>query len=98
MGIEPHDACVHQSRPAPVPAVLHGFAHDAIRSQKISAIHFLAKELRKAGYQFANVATGGLALEWNGNRVAVVFDEKQKRQALDAGDIQRFPEFTFASR
>jgi hypothetical protein len=36
------------------------------------------------------------ALDRHGDGVAVVFDQKQNRQAIQAGGIQRFPELAFA--
>ena len=53
-------------------------------------------QIGKSGDQLRNVAAGGLLLDRHGDRVAVVFDQIDDRQALQAGDVERFPELAFA--
>src|SRR5208282_2405033 len=50
----------------------------------------------EAGDQARNVAAGSLHLNWHRDRVSVVFNTKNYRQAAVGGRIQRLPEFAFA--
>ena len=48
--------------------------------------------------QLRDVAAGGLDFDRDRDRVAVVLDEADERQRVEAGGVQRLPEFAFARR
>ena len=50
----------------------------------------------KRSNEAGDVAASGLGLDRNRDRVAVVFDEEEDREAPEAGDVQRFPELALA--
>jgi len=86
---------MHQRRSSALAAPFHRGFHRAIRGQKIRAIHFLAKQPGKPSVRremLPPAVCASTARRW----VAVVFHQKQDRQAAQAGRIQRFPEFAFA--
>ena len=45
----------------------------------------------KPRHQLRDVAAGGLALDRDRDGVAVVLDQEDHRQALEAGDVERLP-------
>ncbi len=50
----------------------------------------------KPGNELRDAAARGLTLHRRGDGVAVIFDQVQQRQAFQASDVQRFPEFALA--
>src|SRR5262252_11142622 len=72
------------------------FLQDAVRRQKIGAIHLLPEQVGKACDKSTDVAAGSLRLDRHRNGIAVVFDEKKYRELLQTRDVQGFPELTFA--
>ena len=97
MGIEPHHMRMHQRRPVPAAAPLRRRFHGAIGRNEIGPVHLLPKKSRKALHQFRDVATSGLAFDGHRDCVAIIFNEKQQGQAVEAGGVERLPEFAFAS-
>ena len=96
MGVGPDDVGVDEggafAGTNPIGRGLHG----AERSQKVGAVDLLAEEAGEAGDQFGDLAAGGLAFDGDGDGVAVILDQIEEREALEAGDIERLPEFALA--
>ncbi len=74
VGIGADDVGVNQRGTAAGPAICGGGAQGAVGGQKIGAVDFLPVQVGKAGDQSGNIAAGGLALDGDGNGVAVVLD------------------------
>ncbi len=96
MRVRPDHVRVHQRRTAPLAAVLDGRLHGFVGCQKIAAIHFLPKKPGETGYQRRNVRAGGLAFHRNRDGVAVILDQEQNRQAIQASRVQGFPKLALA--
>ena len=63
---------------------------------RIGSVDFFEMKIGEARHQSRNVSAGGLHFDRHGNRVLVVFDKKNNRQAFIGGRVQRFPELAFA--
>ena len=96
MRIRPDHARMHQRRTASLAAVLHGIPHRAIAREKIGAVHLLAEQPRKTRRQRRDTSARRLRFNRNADRVAVVLNQEQHRQARQRSHVQRLPEFAFA--
>src|ERR1051326_6258321 len=67
-----------------------------IRRHEVGAVHFDPFEIGEAGNQIRHVPARSLLLDRNRNRVAIVFDQKDDWQILQACGVHRFPELAFA--
>ena len=73
-------------------------AHRAQAGEEIGAVDRVDVQAGERSHQARDVAAGGLHFDRHRDRVAVVLDEEQDRQLLDAGGVERFPELAFAGR
>ena len=73
-------------------------AHRAEAGEEVGAVDRVDVQAGKRANQARDVAAGGLHFDRHGDRVAVVLDEEEHRQLLDAGGVERFPELAFARR
>ena len=96
MRVRPDHMGVHQRGAAPLAAVLDSRFHGRIGRQEIATIHFLLKEAGEAGHQRRDAGAGGLVFHRNGDGVAVIFDQEQHGQAIQAGGVQGFPKLALA--
>ena len=96
MRVRPDHVGVHQRGAAPLTAVLDSRFHGRIGRQEIATIHFLLKEAGEAGHQRRNAGAGGLVFHRNRDSVAVIFDQEQNGQAVEAGGVQGFPKLALA--
>src|SRR5438876_4524514 len=67
-----------------------------IADDRIGAVNLFKMKIGKPGNQPRNIAAGRVHLDGNGDRVAVIFHEKDQRQAEVRGGIHRLPELSFA--
>ncbi len=73
-------------------------AHRPRAREKVGAVDRIDVQAGKAAHQARDVAARSLHFYRHRDRVAVVFDEEQHRQAASAGDVDRLPEFALAGR
>ena len=67
-----------------------------VADQRIGAVALLDVQVRVIAHQPRNASARGLHLHRHGDSPAVVFDQEQHRQALQASGIQRLEEFSLA--
>ena len=70
--------------------------HGAKAGEEIGAVDRIDVQAGKRSNEAGDVAAGGLGLDRNRDRVAVVLDEEEHRQAPEAGGVERFPELALA--
>src|SRR5262249_36965419 len=86
------DVGVHQGGAVPGAAILRRGLQGAVRRQKIGAVDLQPEQVRKTFEQLRYTPASGLALDGDGDRVGVIFNQDQQRQAREAGGIERLPE------
>ena len=77
-------------------AMFGGASERGITFQGLGAVTFLDVQVRIIPHQLGNAAAGSLHFHRDGNRVAVVFDQVENREAFVARGIQRFVKFALA--
>ena len=98
MRVRPNHARVNERRPLAGADVRGRFAHGAETAEEIRAVDRFDMQPWKRADEARDVATGGLEFHGDGNRVAVVLDQKQHRQVPQAGGVHSFPELAAARR
>ena len=78
--------------------VRDGFAHRREAGEEVGAVDRVDVHSRKRPQQPGNIAAGSLRFDWDGDGVAVVFDQKQDGEMPQAGGVHRLPELAFARR
>ena len=96
MRIRSGDVRVNQRGAFAFAAVRGGTLQSRVAGERVGAVTFFDQQVGIVANQFRDAATGGLHFHWNGNGVAVVFNEVENRELLVAGGIQRFVEFALA--
>jgi hypothetical protein len=89
---------VHQGRPLPGAGVVHRLHHGVERGEHVAPVHFLDQEAGEPGEQFRYRAAGGIDLDRDGDRVAVVLDQEDHRELQVTGGVERLPELALAGR
>ena len=89
---------MHERRALARADVCRGLPHGAKAGEEIGAVDGIDVQAGKRSNEAGDVAARGLDLDRNRDRVAVVFDEEEDRQAPEAGRVQRFPELALARR
>ena len=89
---------VDQRRPAPLAAVGRGARQRRVASDRVAAVDLLEVEVRVARDEPGDVRARRLHLDRDRDRVAVVLDQVQDRQAEVARGVERFPELALAGR
>ena len=98
MGVRPDAARVNQRRPLAFAHVGRRLAHRAEAGEEIGAVDRIDVKPGKRPHEARDVAARRLHFDGHRNRVTVVLDEEQHRQALGARAAQGLPELAFARR
>ena len=94
--IGPRAAGVHQNGRLLAAAVRDRLGHGGVGGEEVAAVAFEDLQVRESGNQPGDVAAGGLLFDGDRDGPAVVLDQIQDGKLLQAGDVERFPEFAFA--
>ena len=86
------------TKAGPLPAAaMSGGAHECrITDDGIGAVELLEMEVGEAADQSQIFPPAVWTSTGNGDGVLVVFNDEEQRQLHVGGEVQRFPEFTFA--
>ena len=76
-------------------AMSGGFGDGVKAGAEIEAIDFESKESGEAGEELGDAAAWGLVFDGDADGVTIVLDEEDDGVAMEAGEIDGFPEFTF---
>ena len=87
---------VNQGRPGARAAMVHRAFQRGVTFERVRAVAFLDMQVRKIRDELRDAAAGGLRFDGNGNRVAIVFDEKENGHAAQRGGIDGFVELALA--
>jgi hypothetical protein len=87
---------VHEGGTLPLARVLDRLAHRIVALEHVAAVDLLDEEARKARDELGDAPAGGVHLDRDGDRVAVVLDEVDDGQFQVAGGVQRLPELALA--
>jgi hypothetical protein len=90
------DLRVHERRAHPLAAVLGGVAQRVVGLDEVGSVDLRHEEVRESLDELRDRAAGKVDLDGNRDSVSFVFHQLQERKFLQAGDIERFPEFAFA--
>src|SRR5581483_2354217 len=96
MRVWPDHVRMNKRRPNSSTTMRNCMREGAKTHNRIGAIDLFKMEIRKARNQARNISIGSLNFDRNGDRVAIVFNEKYDRQSQVGGSIQRFPELALA--
>ena len=66
--------------------------------ERVRAVAFLDVQVREIRDELRDAAARSLRFDGNGNRVAIVFDEKENRNAAKRGRVDGLEKFAFAGR
>ena len=89
---------VHERRAFALARIRDRVRHRPVAGGEIRAVHALHEQAGERRDEPGDVTAGGLHLDRHGDRVAVVLDDVDDRQAAEARRVQRLPELSLAGR
>src|SRR5580704_12289055 len=96
MRVRTNHMSVDECRTIAGTAVLRGTPESSISNNRVGAVELFEMEVWEARNQARNISARGLYFDRHGNRVFVVLNAEDNRQATIGGCVQRLPEFALA--
>src|SRR5256714_13611400 len=87
---------MYKCRPLSLSRIIDCALHRVVARKEVAAVNLLDEEIGERAYQLGDAAAGGVDLDRDRNRVAVVFDEINCRQLEIAGSVEGLPKLPFA--
>jgi hypothetical protein len=96
MRVRPDDVSMHKCRPVAGTAPGNCLFKCQVACDWIGSIDLGEVEVGKVRHQTGDVAAGGVHLDWDGDGIAIVFNDEEDRQFGVRCRIQRLPELSLA--
>jgi hypothetical protein len=89
---------VYEHRALAAAHVVGRLLHHRVAREQIAPVDFENQQIGESGHELRDAAAGGVDLDRDGDRVAVVLDQIDDRELEIARRVERLPELAFTRR